>query len=105
MGRALEQCRNIADLRLLAKRRVPRPMFDYLDGAAEDEVTLRRNTAAFEGVSLVPRYAVDVDDPDLRTRVLGADIEWPVVLAPTGLSRLFHHRCDLSFKTPVFNEA
>jgi len=67
-------------------------MFDYLDGAAEDEATLRRNTASFEDVSLVPRYAVDVDAPDLTTHVLGARLQWPVVLAPTGMSRLFHHR-------------
>ncbi|MBM65687.1 MAG: alpha-hydroxy-acid oxidizing enzyme [Myxococcales bacterium] len=91
MSAALARCRNIEDLRHLASRRVPKPMFDYLDGAAEDEVTLRRNTSAFEDVALVPRYAVAVENPDLRTRVLGADLDWPVLLAPTGMSRLFHH--------------
>ena len=92
MSRALARCRNLHDLRRLAMARVPKPMFDYLDGAAEDEVTLRRNTSAFEDIALVPRYAVDVDSPDLSTEVLGSVIQWPVVLAPTGMSRLFHHR-------------
>lgn len=91
MANALQRCRNIEDLRQLARRKVPRPMFDYLDGAAEDELTLRRNTEAFDDIALLPRYAVDVCDPDLRTRVLDCEIDWPVMLAPTGMSRLFHH--------------
>jgi L-lactate dehydrogenase (cytochrome) len=71
-------------------------MFDFIDGAAEDESTLRRNTEAFLDYDLVPRYLVDVGEVDLRTRVLGIDLAWPVVLAPTGMSRLFHHTGEIS---------
>jgi L-lactate dehydrogenase (cytochrome) len=88
---ALENRHNIADLRELARRRVPRPLFEFIDGAAEDETTLRRNTEAFDDYDLVPRYLVDVSEVDTKTRVLGTDLEWPVILAPTGMSRLFHH--------------
>ena len=62
-----------------------------MDGAAEDEVTLHRNQADFDKFELIPRYLVDVGDVDLSTSVLGADIDVPVILAPTGMSRLFHH--------------
>ena len=92
----LERCHNIADLRKLAKRRVPRPMFEYIDGAAEDESTFRRNTEAFMEYDLLPRYLVDVDEVDTTTRVLGADLAWPVILAPTGMSRLFHHMGEIA---------
>lgn len=96
MPRSLDRCHNIADLRRLAKRRVPAPMFEYIDGAAEDEGTMRRNTAAFDEVDLVPRYLVDVAETDLSTTVLGAEVEWPVLLAPTGMSRLFHWRGEIA---------
>ena len=66
-------------------------MFHYIDGAAEDEVTLRKNTQAFDGFDLIPRYLVDVEEVDLSTTVLGQSLEWPVALSPTGMSRLFHH--------------
>lgn len=88
---ALDRCYNIADLRSLAKRRLPRPMFDYIDGAAEDEITLRRNTEAFSEYDIVPRYLVDISESDTTTKVLGSELQWPVILAPTGCSRLFHH--------------
>ncbi len=71
-------------------------MFHYMDGAAEDETTLRRNTAAFEDYELLPRFLVDVSKIDMSTSVLGQTIEWPVVLAPTGMSRLFHHQGELA---------
>jgi L-lactate dehydrogenase (cytochrome) len=81
---------NIEDLRPLARRRLPRAVFDYLDGGAEAEVTLRENCRAFEDVTFRPRHAVDVSDCDLRTRVLGFDISFPALLAPVGYSRLMH---------------
>ena len=81
---------NIADLRGIAKRRIPRVVFDYLDGRADGEITLRENCRAFEEVTFRPRHAVAVANCDLRTRVLGFDISFPALLAPVGYSRLMH---------------
>jgi isopentenyl diphosphate isomerase/L-lactate dehydrogenase-like FMN-dependent dehydrogenase len=81
---------NVEDLRPLARRRLPRAVFDYLDGGAEAEVTLRENRHAFEEVTFRPRHAVAVPDCDLGTRVLGFDISFPALLAPVGYSRLMH---------------
>jgi len=74
----------------VARRRVPKAVFDYLDGAAEGEVTLRENRRAFEDVSFRPCHAVAVSQCDLRTRVLGLDLALPLMLAPVGYSRLMH---------------
>jgi isopentenyl diphosphate isomerase/L-lactate dehydrogenase-like FMN-dependent dehydrogenase len=81
---------NIADLRQIAQRRVPKAVFDYLDGGAEGEVTLRENCRAFEAITFRPRHAVAVKECDLRTKVLGAEIAFPAMLAPVGYSRLMH---------------
>ena len=81
---------NIDDLRPLARRRLPRAVFDYLDGGAEAEITLRENCRVFEEVTFRPRHAVAVPGCDLRTRVLGFDISFPALLAPIGYSRLMH---------------
>jgi isopentenyl diphosphate isomerase/L-lactate dehydrogenase-like FMN-dependent dehydrogenase len=81
---------NIEDLRRLAKSRLPAAVFDYLDGGAEGEVTLRENCAAFEAVNFRPRQAVAVPLCDLRTTVLGADLSFPAILAPVGYSRMMH---------------
>ena len=81
---------NIADLRRLAQKRLPRVVFDYLDGGAEDEITLRANRAALEAVTFRPRHAVDVSKCDLRTRVLGHELSFPALLAPVGYSRMLH---------------
>jgi L-lactate dehydrogenase (cytochrome) len=80
----------VEDLRLLARRRVPRAVFDYLDGGAEGEVTLRENCRAFEDVTFRPRQAVAVSACDLATRVLELHLALPFVLAPVGYSRLMH---------------
>ncbi len=80
----------IEDLRRVAKGRVPRVVFDYLDGGAEGEVTLRENCRAFEQVTFRPRHAVAVGACDLRTRVLGLDLSLPFLLAPVGYSRVMH---------------
>jgi isopentenyl diphosphate isomerase/L-lactate dehydrogenase-like FMN-dependent dehydrogenase len=81
---------NVADLRLLAKRRLPRAVFDYLDGGAEDELTLRENCRAFCDFTFRPRYAVGFSEYHLRTTVLGKEISFPAILAPVGYSRLMH---------------
>jgi len=81
---------SISDLRPVARRRIPRAVFDYLDGGAEGEVTLRENCRVFEDVTLRPRHAVAVPGCDLRTRVLGFDLAVPFMLAPVGYSRLMH---------------
>jgi isopentenyl diphosphate isomerase/L-lactate dehydrogenase-like FMN-dependent dehydrogenase len=81
---------SIADLRLAARRRVPKAVFDYLDGGAEGEVTLRANCRAFEEVSFRPRHAVAFTECGLNTRVLGLDLSVPFMLAPVGYSRLMH---------------
>lgn len=80
----------IEDLRRLARRRVPRAVFDYLDGGAEGEVTLRENCRVFEDVTFRPRHAVAFSDCDLRTRVLGVELDLPFLLSPVGYSRLMH---------------
>ena len=91
MNRTLARCHSIADLRRAARRRLPRAVFDYMDGAAEDEVTLRRNSDDFSQYELIPRCLTGVKDVDLSVSVLGVRIAAPFVLAPTGMSRLFHH--------------
>jgi isopentenyl diphosphate isomerase/L-lactate dehydrogenase-like FMN-dependent dehydrogenase len=83
---------NIADLRLLAKRRLPRMAFDYIDGGAEGETTLRENCRVYEDVALRPRSAVVAKSVDLRTTVLGIELALPVLLAPVGSCRLFWPR-------------
>src|SRR4030095_16820235 len=81
---------NISDLRRLAQKRLPRVAFEYIDGGADAEVTLRENCRAFDDVVLRPRSAVKVAGVDLRTRVLGMDLALPFLLAPVGRWRLFH---------------
>jgi L-lactate dehydrogenase (cytochrome) len=86
----LSRAVNIEDLRLMAQRRLPKSVFDYLDGGAEAELTLAENCRAFRDVLFRPRSAVAVGDCDLRTRVLSHEIAFPAILAPVGYSRLMH---------------
>jgi len=86
---------NIEDLRRLACKRLPRVVFEFLDGGAEDEVTLRENRAAFEATTLRPRHAIDLPLCDLRTSVLGFDVSFPALLAPVGCSRVMHHEGEI----------
>src|SRR5579872_6530182 len=81
---------SIEDLRVLARRRLPRVVFDYLDGGADGEITLRENRRALEAVTFRPRHAVAVSECDLRVRVLGSELALPALLAPVGYSRLMH---------------
>ena len=83
---------NIADLRRIARQRLPRLVFDYIDGGAEEEVTLRENSRAFHEIQFRPRQAVAVPDCDLRTTVLGTTLALPFLLAPIGFSRMFYPR-------------
>jgi L-lactate dehydrogenase (cytochrome) len=92
---ALREVLNIADLRRLAERRLPRIVFDYIDGGAEDEVTLRANTRVYDEVTLRPRGAVEVADCDLGTTVLGTRLALPFALAPVGSTRLFWPRGEV----------
>jgi len=80
----------ISDFRAIAQRRVPRSVFDYLDGGAEGEVTLRENCRVYDDVTFRPRHAVAFADCSLSTKVLGFDLELPFLLAPVGYSRLIH---------------
>src|ERR1700730_17376029 len=81
---------SIADFRSLSRRRLPKAVFDYLDGGAEGEVTLRENCRVFENVTFRPRQAVTVLGCELRTRFLGLELSFPALLAPVGYSRLMH---------------
>jgi L-lactate dehydrogenase (cytochrome) len=83
---------NVEDLRQAAKRRLPRSVFDYIDGGADGEVTLRENVRAFEDIAFRPRCAVETPPPDLSTTVLGTPISLPIILAPVGSSRMFWPR-------------
>jgi L-lactate dehydrogenase (cytochrome) len=87
---------NISDLRSIAERRLPRVVFDYLDGGADGEVTLRKNCRAFESILFRPRQAVAFPQIDLRTRVLGSEVSFPALLAPVGYSRLMHPGGEVS---------
>jgi L-lactate dehydrogenase (cytochrome) len=87
----LADCHNFHDFRRLAKRRLPSPIFNYIDGAADDEITYRRNTEAFERCDLVPNVLRGVKDIDLSVTVLGQKLALPFYCSPTALQRLFHH--------------
>ena len=89
--RTLESCHKVMDFRKLAEKRLPAPMFHYIDGAAEDEWTYRQNTSAFNQLELIPRFLVNVENIDMSTTVLGQKIDWPFFCSPTGYCRLFHH--------------
>jgi L-lactate dehydrogenase (cytochrome) len=87
----LSNCHNFQDFRLLAKNRLPSPIFHYIDGAADDEITYRRNTEAYNDVDLIPNVLAGVKDVDLSTTIFGKKIEMPLYCAPTAVQRLFHY--------------
>jgi L-lactate dehydrogenase (cytochrome) len=87
----LAQCCNYHDFRELARRRLPGPIFNYIDGAAEDETTYRRNTAAFEDCDLVPNVLRGVETVDMSVTVMGQKLAMPFYCSPTALQRLFHY--------------
>lgn len=88
----LRHCHNFHDFRELARRRLPGPIFDYIDGGADDETTLRQNTASFERCDLVPNILRGVQNLDISVNVMGQKLAMPVYCSPTALQRLFHHQ-------------
>jgi L-lactate dehydrogenase (cytochrome) len=88
--RRLSDCHNVMDFRRLAHRRLPFPVFHYIDGGGDDETTRKRNTAAFDDVDLVPNVLAGVAQIDTRTTIMGRITDLPLVLSPTALQRLFH---------------
>ncbi|AOH85597.1 alpha-hydroxy-acid oxidizing enzyme [Sphingomonas panacis] len=87
---------NIMDLRRAAVRALPRPIFDYLDGGAEDEIVLRRATSAYDDIELLPQALVDLSASNHQTQIFGRTIPFPLMLAPTGLTRLFHKDAEVA---------
>lgn len=90
MGIKLKNCLNVEELRKLAKQRLPGPVFHYIDGAADDELTYRRNTSAFDDCDLVPNVLAGVKNVDMSVEVMGVKLDMPLFCAPTALQRLFH---------------
>lgn len=87
---------SLEDLRRAARRRLPKQVFDFVDGGAEDEVTLTANRSAFRRISFRPRHLVDVSRRDISTTVLGQRVALPVLLAPAGLAKLVHREGELA---------
>ena len=92
----INKCHNISDFRKLAKSSLPSPIFHYIDGAADDEITYQRNTKAFDECYLVPKVLRSVEKISLETKILGKKIDLPFFLSPTALQRLFHHQGELA---------
>ncbi len=90
----LNDCYNFSDFRKLAKKKLPAPIFHYIDGGSDDEETLKRNTDSFSKFDLVPNILASVGEPDLSTKVLGTKIDMPLFLSPVAMQRLFHHDGD-----------
>jgi len=88
----LKDCHNFEDFRKLAKNKLPSPIFHYIDGGADDEVTLNRNTSSFDDYDLVPSVLNDVSNIDMSTTVLGEKIDFPLFPAATAMHRLYHHQ-------------
>ncbi|WP_421916646.1 alpha-hydroxy acid oxidase [Mesorhizobium sp.] len=88
----LSDCHNFSDFRRMAQRRLPGPIFNYIDGAADDEVTYRRNTESFESCDLVPNVLRGVGEVDMSVTVMGQKLAMPFYCSPTALQRLFHHQ-------------
>tara|TARA_Y100001970_G_scaffold216352_1_gene264805 strand:+ start:1000 stop:2151 length:1152 start_codon:yes stop_codon:yes gene_type:complete len=90
----LKDCYNFQDFRKLAKKKLPSPIFHYIDGGSDDEITLKRNTKSFDDCDLVPNVLASVGKPDLSTTIFGKKINIPIFLAPTAMQRLYHHHGD-----------
>jgi len=91
---SLKDCYNIEDFRKLAKKNLPSPIFHYIDGGADDELTLKRNTDSFSKCDLIPNILASVGEPDLSVNVFGHKIDMPLFLSPTAMQRLYHHEGD-----------
>jgi len=93
---SIDKCRNTEDFRKLAKKRLPSPIFHYIDGAADDEVTYKRNTEAYNQCDLIPNVLAGVEKVDMSTTVMGQKLDMPLYFAPTALQRLFHHEGEIA---------
>jgi len=87
----IDKCNNVNDFRSMARRRLPGPIFHYIDGAADDEITYRRNTEAYERCDLVPNVLAGVESIDMSTTIMGQKLNMPLFCSPTAFQRLFHH--------------
>jgi L-lactate dehydrogenase (cytochrome) len=92
----ISDCNNIMDFRRIARRKLPAPVFHYLDGGADDEWSLRRNTDAFDDYELLPSQLSDVSNLSLKSTLFGEPTDWPVMIAPTGATKLFHRDGELA---------
>ena len=92
----LTDCHNFLDFRTLARKRLPGPIFNYIDGAADDELTYRRNSESFDTCDLVPNVLTGVKDIDMSVTIMGQKLEMPVYCSPTALQRLFHHKGEMA---------
>jgi len=88
---SLKSCHNVEDFKKLARKKLPSPIFHYIDGGSDDEVTLNRNTKSFDSCDLVPNVLTDVSKVDLSTTVFGQKIDFPLFLSPTAMHRLYHY--------------
>ena len=88
----LKDCHGFKDFRKLAKRRLPSPIFNYIDGAADDETTYDRNTKSFEECDLIPNVLRGVENIDMSVTIMGQKLDIPIYCSPTALQRVFHHR-------------
>ena len=91
---SLKKCYNFEDFRILAKKKLPSPIFHYIDGGSDDESTLKRNTESFNDCDLVPNILASVGKPDLSTNIFGRRIDMPIFLSPCAMQRLYHHDGD-----------
>ena len=91
---SIKDCYNIEDFKKLAKKNLPAPIFHYIDGGADDETTLKRNTESFSKCDLIPNILASVGEPDLSVNVFGHTIDMPLFLSPTAMQRLYHHDGD-----------
>ena len=92
----IKSARNIADLQALSKKRLPKPFYHFIEGGADDEISLRRNISAFDDYVLTPNYLTNVADIDTKTTALGQQMSMPLILSPTGASRMFHHEKEIA---------
>ncbi|MEC9375641.1 MAG: alpha-hydroxy acid oxidase [Pseudomonadota bacterium] len=96
MKNQLKRCVNIQDLQKQAQRVLPSPVLGYLEGGADDEYSLNRNLSAYNSHELIPRFLNDVSQVNTQINVLGTDIDIPLMIAPTGMSRLFHEEAEFA---------
>jgi|TARA_B100001741_G_scaffold247323_1_gene208743 L-lactate dehydrogenase (cytochrome) len=90
----INNCHNFDDFRKLAKKKLPAPIFHYIDGGSDDEKTLKRNTNSFDECDLIPNVLTGVGKPDLSTKIFGRKIDMPIFLSPTAMQRLYHPEGD-----------